>query len=149
MKIILLADVKDIGKKNQIVNVSDGYARNFLFPRKLALEATPGAVKQVERRNEIERQKEAERLQEAEKLAAYLRGKTITIKSKCGDGDRLYGSVTAQEVAENLQAQQKIELDKRKIELKDSIRTLGSHSIVVKLYPGVNAEMIVKIVKES
>lgn len=149
MKIILLADVKDIGKKNQIVNVSDGYARNFLFPRKLALEATPGAVKQVERRNEIERQKEAERLQEAEKLAAYLRGKTITIKSKCGDGDRLYGSVTAQEVAENLQAQQKIELDKRKIELKDSIRTLGSHSVVVKLYPGVNAEMIVKIVKES
>lgn len=148
MKIILLADVKDIGKKNQIANVSDGYARNFLFPRKLALEATPSAIKQVEKRNEIERQKELERVKEAQELANRLSGKTISIKSKCGEGDRLYGSITSKEIADKLFEQQKIELDKRKIELKEPIRSLGEFRIQIKLYTGVTTEMIVKIGKE-
>ena len=96
MKVILLTDVPGTGKKNQILNVSDGFARNYLFPRKWAMEATGSAVKEVERRNEVERQKELERRQEAEKVAESLKNKVITIQAKTGDKGRLYGSVTGQ-----------------------------------------------------
>ena len=105
MKVILLADVKGTGKKEEIVNVSDGYARNFLFPKKLAVESTPGAAKEIERKKAAERQREMERRAEAEKKAGALRGKVITVKAKCGAQGRLYGSITAQEIAEALAEQ--------------------------------------------
>ena len=105
MKVILLADVKGTGKKQDIVNVSDGYARNFLFPKKLAMEATPGAAKEVERKQAAERQREMERRNEAEKKAASLRGKVISIVAKGGSQGRLYGSVTGAEVAAALEKQ--------------------------------------------
>lgn len=145
MKVILLADVKGTGKKQEIVNVSDGYARNFLFPKKLAVEATPGASREIERRQAAERQRETERRLAAEKKAASLRGKVVTVVAKCGAQGRLYGSVTGAEIAEALKNQHGVEIDKRKIELADPIRTVGETDIIVKLYPEISAKMIVRV----
>lgn len=145
MKVILLQDVPGTGKKSQVVNVSDGYARNYLFPRKWAMEATPGAVKEVERRQEKERAEEAARVKEAEELSRRISGKTIEIKAKSGEKGRLYGSVTGQEVADALNAQHQVEVDKRKIGLSEPIRNLGEVTAVISLYAGVKAEMTVKV----
>lgn len=146
MKVILLADVKGTGKKEEIVNVSDGYARNFLFPKKLAVEATPGASKEIERKKEAERKREMERRAEADKKAMSLRGKVITVRAKCGAQGRLYGSVTGQEIADALNAQYQIAVDKRKIDMGDPIRTVGESEVVVKLYPEISAKMTVRVV---
>lgn len=145
MKVILLTDVKGSGKKDDIINVSDGYARNFLLPRKLAVEATPGASKEIERKRAIENERERERKLNAEKKAASLRGKVVTVVAKCGDKGRLYGSVTAQEIADALNKQHGVEIDKRKIELAEPIRTVGETDIVVKLYPEISAKMLVRV----
>lgn len=145
MKVILLADVKGTGKKEEIVNVSDGYARNFLFPKKLAVESTPGAAKEIERKKAAERQREMERRAEAEKKAGVLRGKVISVAAKCGAQGRLYGSVTGQEIAEALKKQYQVDVDKRKIDLSDAIRTVGETEVVVKLYPEVSAKMTVRV----
>lgn len=145
MKIILLADVPGTGKKNQILNVSDGFARNYLFPRKLAMEASPGAVKEVERRNEVERQKEKERREAAEKVAESLKDKIIVIQAKSGEKGRLYGSVTGQEIADALEKQHGVSVDKRKIDLKDPIRSLGEFTVGVWLYSGLTVPMLVRI----
>lgn len=145
MKVILLQDVPGAGKKNQIVSVSDGYARNYLFPRKWAMEATPNAVREVERRNEKERAEEAARVREAEELARKINGKTVEIKAKSGEKGRLYGSVTVQEVADALSAQHKVEVDKRRIDLSEPIRSLGEVQATITLYTGVKAEMTIKI----
>lgn len=146
MKVILLADVKGSGKKEEIVNVSDGYARNFLFPKKLAVEATPGAAKEIERKKAAERKREMERRAEADKKAMSLRGKVITVKAKCGAQGRLYGSVTGQEIADALNAQYQVSVDKRKIDMADPIRTVGESEVVVKLYPEISAKMTVRVV---
>ena len=145
MKVILLADVKGTGKKQEIVNVSDGYARNFLFPKGLAKEATPGAAKEVEKKQAAERAREMERRLTAEKKAASLRGKVITVKAKCGAQGRLYGSVTGAEIAEALKEQHGVEVDKRKIDLSEPIRTVGETDVVVKLYPEISAKMVVRV----
>ena len=145
MKVILLRDVKGQGKRDEIINVSDGYARNFLFPQKLAMEATAGASKEVERKRAAERQREMEAKAEAEKTAAFLRGKVITVTVKCGDKGRLYGSVTTQEVADALQEQHNVKVDKRKIELSDAIRQVGDYEAVVKVYPEISAKMKLKV----
>ena len=145
MKVILLQDVKGTGKKQEIVNVSDGYARNFLFPRKLAVDATPGAAKELEKKQAAERARETERRLAAEKKAASLRGKVITVVAKCGAQGRLYGSVTGAEIAEALKAQHDIEVDKRKIDLAEPIRTVGETEVIVKLYPEISAKMTVRV----
>ena len=145
MKVILLADVKGTGKKEEIVNVSDGYARNFLFPKKLAVESTPGAAKEIERKKAAERQREMERRVEAEKKAGVLRGKVINVAAKCGAQGRLYGSVTGQEIAEALKKQYQVDVDKRKIDLSDAIRSVGETEVIVKLYPEVSAKMTVRV----
>jgi large subunit ribosomal protein L9 len=145
MKVILTADVKGVGKKQEIVNVSDGYARNFLFPRKLAMDATPGAAKELEKKQAAERARETERRMTAEKKAASLRGKVINVLAKCGAQGRLYGSVTGAEIAQALNEQHNVEVDKRKIELAEPIRTVGETEIVVKLYPEISAKMTVRV----
>ena len=145
MKVILLADVKGTGKKEEIVNVSDGYARNFLVPKKLAVESTPGAAKEIERKKAAERQREMERRAEAEKKAGVLRGKVINVAAKCGAQGRLYGSVTGQEIAEALKKQYQVDVDKRKIDLSDAIRSVGETEVIVKLYPEVSAKMTVRV----
>ena len=146
MKVILLADVKGTGNKEEIVNVSDGYARNFLFPKKLAVEATPGAAKEIERKKAAERQRELERRNEADAKARTLRGKVITVKAKAGAQGRLYGSITGQEVAEALNAQYQVNVDKRKIELSETIRSVGDYEAVIKLYPEISAKMNLRVV---
>ena len=149
MKVILLEDVKGVGKRDEIVNVSDGYARNFLFPRKWAMESTPGAAKEIERKRAAQRQREMERRQEADKKAGSLRGKVVTVKTRCGSQGRLYGSVTAAEVAAALKEQYSLDIDKRKIELAEAVRTVGETPVTVKLYPEIQAKMTLRVVPEG
>ena len=144
MKVILLCDVKDTGKKDDVVTVSDGYARNFLFPRKWAVEAKPGAVKEIERKRANEEKLENERREAAAKKAAELRNKVITLKVKCGSQGRLYGSITSQEIAVALKDQLGFEVDKRKIEC-DPIRQCGVVDINVWVYSGITTPMKVSV----
>ena len=132
MKVILLEDVKGVGKKDQIVNAADGYARNFLFPKKLAVEATPGAMKGVEKMRKAEAEREAQR------------GKVISMSVKCGAQGRLYGSITSAEVAEQLKAQHGVAVDKRDIKC-ENIRAVGDVEIEVRLYKDISAKMVVHV----
>ena len=144
MKVILLCDVKDTGKKNEIISVSDGFARNFLFPRKWAMEATPNAVKEIERKHALEEKLEAERRAEAMSRAESLKGKTIQISAKCGEKGRLYGSITVQEIADALKAQHGVEVEKRKIEC-EPIRQTGEYDATVWVYSGITVKMKVVV----
>lgn len=144
MKVILLQEVKGTGKKDEIINVSDGFARNYLFPRKWAMEASPAAVKEVERKRAAEEKAEQERREAANAKAKELRGKIINITAKGGDKGRLYGSITTQEIADALKEQHHIEIDKRKIEC-EPIRQAGDVDVTVWVYPGVTAPMKVHV----
>ena len=144
MKVILLCDVKGSGKKDDVINVSDGYARNFLFPKKWAVEATPGAVKEIERKRAAEEKLERERRAAAEEVAKGLKGKVITLKVKAGAQGRLYGSITSQEIAAALKEQHGVEIDKRKIEC-EPIRQAGEVDINVVVYTGIKAPMKVLV----
>ncbi len=146
MKVILLQDVPGTGKKNQVLNVSDGFARNYLLPRKWAVEASEGSVKEIERRNAAQRQKELEERNAAQAVADGLKGKTITLRAKCGDKGRLYGSVTGQEIAHALMEQHGVEIDKRKIEVSEAIRTIGEYEAQVSVYSGIKAQMKVHVI---
>ena len=141
MKVVLLKDVKNVGKRDDILTVSDGYARNFLFPQKLAAEATPGALKEIQRKRAAQDAREAELLAEAKDKAAALKDKVITLEVKCGEKGRLYGSVTAAEVADALEKQHGVKVDKRKIDIGDPIRETGMRTISVWLYSGVTTPM--------
>ena len=141
MKVVLLKDVKNMGKRDDILTVSDGYARNFLFPQKLAAEATPGTLKEIERKRAAQDAREAELKAEAQAKAELLKNKVIVLEVKCGDKGRLYGSVTAQEVADALEQQHGIKADKRKIDLGDPIRETGIREISVWLYSGITTKM--------
>lgn len=144
MKVILLQDVKGVGKKDQIVNASDGYARNFLFPQKLAVEATPGAVKGIEKMRKAEAEREAERRAQAMTTAEGLRGKVISMTVKTGSQGRLYGSITSAEVAAELKKQHGVDIDKRDIKC-DNIRTVGDVEIEVRVYKDISAKMTVHV----
>ena len=141
MKVVLLKDVKNMGKRYDILNVSDGYARNFLFPQKLAAEATPGTLKEIERKRAAQDAREAEMKAEAMAKAELLKNKVIVLQVKCGEKGRLYGSVTSAEVAEALEKQHGIKADKRKIDLGDPIRETGIREISVWLYSGITTKM--------
>ena len=141
MKVVLLKDVKNMGKRDDILTVSDGYARNFLFPQKLAMEATPGTLKEIERKRAAQDAREAELKAEAQAKAELLKNKVIVLEVKCGDKGRLYGSVTSAEVAEALEQQHGIKADKRKIDIGDPIRETGIREISVWLYSGITTKM--------
>ena len=145
MKVVLLKDVKNIGKRDEILNVSDGYARNFLFPQKLAAEATPGMLKEIQKKRAAQDAREAEQLADAKARAAKLNGGVIELKIKCGEKGRLYGSVTAAEVADALEKQHGVAVDRRKIELGDPIREVGDREISIRLHPGVVTRMILRV----
>lgn len=144
MKVILLCDVKGQGKKEDLLTVSDGYARNYLIPRKWAVEAKPAAIKEIERKRAAEEQQERERRAQAEEQAKALSGKVIRITAKCGETGRLYGSVTNQEIADELKKQYGFEVDKRKIEC-EAIRQTGEYEASVGVYSGVSAKMKVLV----
>ena len=149
MKVILLADVKGTGKKEQIVNVSDGYARNFLFPKKLAVEATSSAMNAVQRAKAAEDHRENLRRQEAMETADRLRDKVITLTARAGEKGRLYGSITGQEVADALEQQHGIKVEKRKVELSEPVRAVGDYEASVWLYSGITVPMKVTVKAEA
>lgn len=148
MKVILLSDVKKLGQKGDVVDVAEGYARNYLLPKGLAKEATAGSLKELNAIKERQLAREKEQLEQAKKLAAKLNGQAVQITSKAGDKGRLFGSVTNKEVAEAIAAQFQVDIDRRKIELKDAIKSLGEYPVKVKIHPQVTAEMIVRVVGE-
>ncbi len=145
MKVILLADVKGQGKKNDVIDVSDGYAKNFLIPRKLAKIADAQSLNDVKTREEARVSRIAAEKKEAEALAERLKTITVTIKASCGADGRLYGSVTAKDVSERLAADFGISIDKRKITVSDPIKAYGRYALEVKLYPEVTGTVTVAV----
>jgi len=141
MKVILLKDIKGTGKKDQILEVSDGFGRNYLLPRKLAVEATSEALNSIEKSKSAAKHREDVKKNEAETAARELKGKTVTVKVRAGENGRLYGSITTQEIADALKAQHGVELDKRKIELDEKVTSVGQTTITLKMYAGVATKM--------
>lgn len=147
MKVILIQDVKTLGKKGAVVEVAEGYARNFLFPRNLAKEATPVNMKELEHKNTLEGKKKQQLLDEAKGLANKISAITVIVSTKAGEGGRLFGSVTSKDIAEVLESKHKIVVDKRKVELKEPIKTLGVYQAVVKLHPDVQGEFKIQVIE--
>lgn len=145
MKVILLSDVKGQGKKGEIVNVSDGYARNYLFPRNLAQEATAQNLNSAQVKQEAAAHKKEVEKKNAEQLAKQLENKGISIRAKCGSTGRLFGAITNAEIAEALNEQLGLALDKKKVALQNPIKELGEYTVSVKLYAGVQATIKVKV----
>jgi large subunit ribosomal protein L9 len=148
MEVILREDIEKLGSRGEVVKVAPGYARNFLLPKKLAVQATDANKKIVEQERQSHLRKEAKHKDEAEGLAKLLNGVTVTISQKAGENDQLFGSVTSKDVADALAARS-FTIDRRKIQLDDPIKTLGDHKVVVKLHRDVNAEITVSVVKEA
>lgn len=148
MKVILVREVKSLGKPDDIVNVAEGYARNFLFPRQLAVPADAGHMAELEKRRKKEELKGEKLLEDGKSLGEQLEGKQVTIKGKVGQGTKLYGAITSADIAEAIQSQLGVKVDKRKIETEEAIKTLGPHDIRIHLHREVVAGMQVEVVGE-
>lgn len=138
MKVVLLKDVKGSGKKGEIVNVSDGYARNFLFKQGLAKEANASAINENKQQKEASAYHKSVEIANAKELASVLKTKTVNLKVKCGENGKIFGSITSQEISSALE-KQGISLDKKKIVLQNPIKTVGSYTITAKIYPEIQA----------
>lgn len=145
MKVILLKDVKGFGKKGDVVNAKDGYARNFLFPKGLAKEATTGNVKVLEEQKTAKKMKKEAELKQAKALAEKLSKLTVDLESTAGENGKLFGSITTKDIAQALQKQHKVKIDKRKIELSNNIKDLGVTEVKAKVYPNVTATFKVNV----
>lgn len=148
MKVILLQDVKKLGKKGDVIESSDGYARNYLFPRKLAEEATANSLHIVNAKKEKERKQKLAELEAAQKLAGELKGKEVTLKAKSGENGRLFGAITSKDVAELINKEFSLSVDKKKI-VMDTIKTAGIYEVEIKLYPEVSTKIKVNIVPQQ
>lgn len=148
MKVILLQDVKKIGKKGEVINASDGYARNFLFPKKLAKEATDANLHILNNQKENERKQKLAEIEAAQKLAGELKGKEVRIEGKVGDNGKLFGAITSKDVAEEINKTYNVNIDKKKI-VMDTIKVAGGYEVEVKLYPEVSTKMKVIIVPKA
>ena len=137
MKVILLDDVKGSGKKGQAVNVAEGYARNYLLPRKLAVEASNTNMKELERQEQLKESRQAADLANAKETAELLRGLEIRVPAKTGGGQKLFGAVTNKDIGDALERDYGISVDRRKIEFKGNIRTLGEHEVTIRLHADV------------
>lgn len=146
MKVILLSDVKGRGKEGDVIEVARGFATNYLMPRKMAIQATPGNLKQLEARVHNIKKREETKRAEAEAHAAQVSGKSIVIEMKAGDGGKLYGSVTGGMVADALADQIGVDVDRRKLDLHGHIKTVGAHVIDVRLYDEVSAQITLNVV---
>lgn len=144
MKVVLIQDVKGLGKKGELVNTSDGYARNFLFPRKLAMEANAQAMSELKNREAAEKHRIDTEIAAAKANAAKLEGKTVKLTAKGGAGGKLFGSVTSKDVAALIAKEYGIVLDKRKVVVED-IKAFGTYPVEVKLYNGISASMYVSV----
>lgn len=145
MKVVLLQDVKGSGKKGELVNVSDGYARNFLFPRNLAKEANAQAMNELKNAADSKQFKIDQQIAEANKAKEKLESKTIVIHAKCGNNGKLFGSVTAKEIANEIKQRYNIVIDKRKISIVGEIKQYDTYDCEVKLYNGIVAKIFVKV----
>lgn len=149
MKVILKQDIKALGKQGEVKEVADGYARNFLIPKGLAVEASPANMKILADQKASAVKRELENEAEAKELAGKLNGLVINFTAKAGEGGRLFGSITAKDVADEIQKIIKFELDKRKLEIDDTIKTIGDHSVKVHLYKGIVATITIKVSAEA
>ncbi len=149
MKVILLQDVKSLGKKGELVEVSDGYARNYIVPRKLGMEATNANMNDLKLRKANEEKVAAENLAKAQALKAELEEKTVELSIRSGEGGRVFGSVTGKEIAQAVKEQYGCEIDKKKIVLKEPVKTFGLHEIPLKLHPKVTATLHVRVSEQA
>ena len=147
MKVILLADVKGQGKKGELINTSDGYARNFLFPRKLAKPADAGSIKEIEMKKESEAFHFAEEQKKAQETKNFLADKRLTLKTTGGADGRLYGAVTNKDISELIEKELGLKIDKKSITVNDTIKMAGEYTVKIKLFQGITADL--KIVVES
>ena len=146
MKVILKSDIKGVGKKDEVINASDGYARNFLFPKNLAVEANTENMNKLKAQKDANQFKKDTEKEEAKKLAEKLKKIMVTIKVKTGENGKIFGGVSAKEIAENLETQHNIKIDKKKIELKETIKVLGTQMVNVKLFDGVVGTIKVNVI---
>lgn len=147
MEIVLLEDVKALGKKGQIVKVNDGYARNFILPKKLGMEATSKNLNDLKLQKANEARVAAEQLKEAQDLGAKLSESSVTLAIKAGEGGRAFGSVSGKEIAAAIESQLGFEIDKKKLVLSEPLKTFGAHEVPVKLHKDVTARLTVKVVE--
>ncbi|MEE1113534.1 MAG: 50S ribosomal protein L9 [Eubacterium sp.] len=148
MKVILMEDVKALGKKGEIVNVSDGYARNMLLPKKLGLEATPANLNSLKLKKANEDKVAQQILEEAKAFKKEVEASTVTVSIKVGEGGKVFGSVSAKEIADAAKKQLNFDIDKKKIQLDGPMKELGSHKVGIKLHPQVTADLNV-VVEEA
>ncbi len=149
MKVILKQDVHNLGKAGELVNVNDGYAKNFLLPKGMAMEASATAVNEMKMRQNAEKSKKENELANAKKLQDKMSGLSITFVSKSGENGKLFGSITSKDISEKLKKEHKITVDKRKINLPEAIKTLGTHEIEIKLHSGVSTTLKIVVTGES
>ena len=147
MKVILLEDVKSLGKKGQIVDINEGYARNCLLKKKLGVEATPVNMNNLKLQNANKEKIAKEKLDEAKVLAEKLKESSITLSIKTGAGGKTFGSISGKEIEQAVKSQLSLEIDKKKIHMDETIKSLGTHIVKVKLHPEVTAELAVKVVE--
>ncbi len=148
MKVILLSDIKGVGKKDQVIEASDGYARNFLFPKKLAVEANNANMSKLKAKQESKQFRKDNEKREAEELARKLKGIMLKIRVKAGENGKIFGGVTSKEISEGLKREYNIEIDKKKINLTDTVKTLGTILVDIRLYEGVIGNLKVDIISE-
>lgn len=145
MKVILNQDVKGQGKKGDMINVSDGYARNFLLPRNLAKEATKENINVMQGQKDSQEYRKKKELEEAQEIKERIEAVTVKMKAKAGENGKLFGSVTSKDIAEELKMQHHVKLDKKKFVLPDGIKALGTTEVDIKIYPGVTAKLKVSV----
>lgn len=148
MKVILLKDVNGLGKAGNVVNASDGHARNYLIPRGMAKEATEGGIKSIQLQKASEERRKQNEVAQAQALADKISGLTVSVKGKAGEGIKLFGSITSKDIAVAMKNQHKIDLDKRKIHLENPIKELGTTIVGIKIYHEITAKLKVEVVAE-
>lgn len=148
MKVILLDNIKGVGKKDEIINASDGYVRNFLLPKKLAVEANSANMSKLKAKQDSNQYRKNVEKEDAQKVAEKLKGILLKISVKAGENGKIFGSITSKEIAENLKTQYQIEVDKKKIELKEPMKTLGSFTVQIRLYEGVIGNLKIQMISQ-
>ena len=149
MKVILKADIKGVGKKDQVINASDGYARNFLFPKNLAVEANAENMSKLKAKQDSNAFKKSQEKEETQKIADKLSKILMKVQVKAGENGKIFGGVSSKEIAENLEKQYNIKVDKKKIDLKETIKTLGMFTIEIKLYEGVVGKLKIDVISKA
>ena len=147
MKIILLEDVKTLGKKDEIVEINEGYARNFIIPKKLGLEATGKNLNDIKLKKANEERLAAEKFAAAQEFAKVVESKTVVLSIKAGEGGRAFGSISTKEIAAAALAQHELDIDKKKLQLSDPIKNIGTYKVPVKIHTKVTAELTVKVLE--